>query len=65
MKHLIAHRCLDNHNYKENSILAAINTLNKEYIDGIEIDLRFTKDKKIVMYHNLLYNLKSLGIVYK
>lgn len=61
MKHLIAHRCLDNHNYKENSILAAINTLNKEYIDGIEIDLRFTKDKKIVMYHNLLYNLKSIN----
>ncbi len=61
MKYLIAHRGLDNHKYKENSIKAVLNTIDKEYISGIEIDLRFTKDKKIVMYHNLLYNLKSIN----
>ena len=41
---LIAHRCNDNHNYRENSIKSAFEALNKEYIDGIEIDLRITKD---------------------
>ncbi len=58
---LIAHRSKNNHNYKENSIMASIDTLNKDYIDGIEIDIRFTKDKKIIMYHNYLYNMKIVN----
>lgn len=55
---LIAHRGLNNHQYSENSIKGCLDALNKEYIDGIEIDIRFTKDKKLIMYHNYLYNLK-------
>ncbi len=61
MRYLIAHRSLDDHKYKENSINAALDCLNKKYISGIEIDVRMTKDHKIVMYHNLLYNLNSIS----
>lgn len=52
MYKLIAHRALDNHKYKENSIEAFINCLDKDYIDGIEIDVRITKDKKLILNHN-------------
>lgn len=64
MKYLIAHRSLDNHNYPENSLLGAIDCLTKDYISGIEIDVRITKDKKLVMYHNLLYNLNGINKLY-
>jgi len=52
MYKLIAHRALDNHKYKENSIEAFINCLDKDYIDGVEIDVRITKDKKLILNHN-------------
>ena len=52
MYKLIAHRALDNHKYKENTIEAFINCLDKDYIDGIEIDVRITKDKKLILNHN-------------
>ena len=56
----IAHRGNDNHEYKENSIDALIYCLNQEYIDGVELDIRITFDNKIVIYHDMLYKLKSI-----
>ena len=46
--YLIAHRGLDNHKYSENSFKAILTSLNEKYIDGVEFDVRITKDKKIV-----------------
>ena len=61
MKYLIAHRGLDNHKYKENSIKGILNSLSKDYVSGIEVDIRFTKDKKIIMYHDLLSDFKIIS----
>ena len=55
---LIAHRGNDNHKYLENTKEAVIYCLNKEYIDGIEIDIRVTKDKEFVLSHNMLIDKK-------
>lgn len=57
MRKLIAHRALNNHLYKENSILALNDCLTKEYIYGIELDVRMTKDKKLILYHNFTKDL--------
>lgn len=51
---IIAHRGNDNI-HKENSYEAIINSLNKDYIDGIEIDIRFTKDCKFIISHDPFY----------
>lgn len=61
MRYLIAHRGLDNHDYKENSIKGVLDSLDKDYIQGVEIDIRFTKDKKIVMHHNMLYDFRIIN----
>ena len=58
---LIAHRGNDNHNYKENSEEGIIFSLSKSYIDGIECDIRLTKDNEIVLSHNTLIDFKSNG----
>ena len=50
----IAHRGMDNHNLKENTIDALLYCLNQEYISGIEFDIRITKDKNIIIYHDML-----------
>lgn len=52
MKKLIAHRGNNNHSYKENSKEALLNCLNKSYISGVELDIRVTKDKKFIIYHD-------------
>ena len=49
---LIAHRANNNHEFSENSKNAIINVLSKDYIDGIEIDVRITKDKRLVLIHD-------------
>lgn len=59
--YLISHRGLDNHIYSENSLKAIESVLNKDYIDGIEIDVRITKDKKIVLIHDPVIDLISNG----
>lgn len=51
----IAHRGLDNHKYYENTKDALIESLNKDYIDGVELDIRLTCDNKFVIYHNSSY----------
>lgn len=50
----IAHRGIDNHKFKENTKEALLECLNKNYISGIEFDIRITKDKKIIIYHDML-----------
>lgn len=43
---IISHRGNDKENFKENTILAIKNSLSKSYIDGVEFDIRLTRDKK-------------------
>lgn len=57
---LISHRGNDNHIYKENTIEALNYSLNQEYIDGVELDIRMTNDKKIVINHNIIHNSKII-----
>jgi len=58
---LIAHRANDNHKFSENSKNAIISCLNYDYIDGVEIDVRITKDKKLVLMHNPIIDFDSDG----
>lgn len=51
---LIAHRANDEI-HKENSLEAILNSLTKSYIDGIEIDIRLTKDYNFIIHHNPFY----------
>ena len=57
----IAHRANNNHKYLENTKEAIIECLKKEYIDGIEIDIRTTKDREFVLIHNMLIDKISNG----
>lgn len=57
--YFIAHRGNDNHKYITNTTKALINSLNKDYIAGVELDIRMTKDKKIVIFHNFLIDDKN------
>lgn len=61
MLNLIAHRALDNNKYQENTKEAINDSLSKDYISGIEIDARMTKDKKIVIIHDMTINRVSNG----
>lgn len=58
---LIAHRANNNHGYSENSLPAILDVLDKNYIDGIEIDVRITKDKRLVLIHDLVIDFLSDG----
>ena len=51
---IIAHRANDGI-HEENSLEAILNSLEKEYIDGIEIDIRLTKDNKLIICHDPFY----------
>lgn len=57
---LIAHRGLTNKDIKENTLDAFKNALKKGY-NGIELDIRYTKDKKIVVHHDIFINRTSNG----
>lgn len=59
---IIAHRGNNNHEFKENTLDAILASINKEYVDGVELDIRMTKDKKIVVIHDYLINEVSDGI---
>lgn len=58
--YIISHRANNNHGFKENSLEAIKEVLSKEYIDGVEIDVRLTKDKKIILHHGLIISKKGL-----
>lgn len=60
---LISHRGNDDHNNKENSVKAIKYSLRKNYIDGVEIDIRLTKDNKIILYHDNFINGKLVSLL--
>lgn len=49
----IAHRGNDSKTWIENSIQGLTHAIEKDYIDGVELDVRMTKDKKIVVIHGI------------
>jgi len=55
MSHLLIHRGLAKKNFAENTIPSFRYCFKKNY--GIETDIHFTKDNKIVCFHN--FNLKN------
>lgn len=57
---IIAHRGIHD-KYKPNTKEALLQALNDSYIDGIELDIRITKDKKIVIIHDPIINFISNG----
>ena len=57
---LIAHRGNDSHSFKENTKEALLWCLKQDYIEGVELDIRLTKDKKFIIYHNTSF--LELGI---
>ncbi len=59
--HLVAHRGKDSHLYSENSLKAINTSLNQNYIDGIEIDVRITKDNEVVLIHDAVIDFISDG----
>lgn len=51
---IIAHRGNDDI-HKENSLEAILNSLEQEYVDGVEFDIRKTKDGKFIINHDPFY----------
>lgn len=49
---VIAHRGNGNHKFKENTVKAIVSSLSEDYVDGVEFDVRMTKDKKLIIYHD-------------
>ncbi len=58
----ISHRGIDDHCFLENTKDAIEQSLMKNYIAGVEFDIRMTKDKKFILYHNML--IEDNGIFY-
>ena len=46
MKNLIAHRGNNNHGFQENTKEALLESLHTDYIAGVELDIRKTKDNQ-------------------
>lgn len=57
----IAHRANNNHKFSENSKNAIVDCINTDYIDGVEIDVRITRDKKLVLIHDPVIDFISDG----
>jgi len=47
---------------KENTKKAILNSLNVDYVDGVEFDIRMTKDNKFVLCHEPFYNGKLISV---
>ena len=58
---IISHRGSNVSKYKKNTKQALLTAINLDFIDGIEFDVRITKDKKIVIIHDPIINLVSNG----
>ncbi len=58
---IISHRGSNISRYKPNTKQALLTAINLDFIDGIEFDIRMTKDKKIVIIHDPIINLVSNG----
>lgn len=61
----IAHRGFKNKTAKENSLKAFKNAIKDDYFSGFELDIRESKDKKIVVIHDLFIDRvsKKSGLV--
>lgn len=59
MNKIIAHRG-NSWNYPENSMSSILDAYQKTYCDGVELDIRMTKDGKLIVSHymNLLLTVK-------
>ena len=60
---IIAHRGLISNEIKENTLESYLNAIRNGY-DGIELDIRKTKDNKIVCLHDAFINRTSNGSGY-
>lgn len=66
MINFYSHRARDSHSFKDNSKEAINFVLNKSYIAGVELDIRLTKDKKLVIYHNPFVILNNkIKVIYE
>lgn len=66
MINFYSHRARDSHNFKDNSKEAINFVLSKSYIAGVELDIRLTKDKKLVIYHNPFVILNNkIKVIYE
>lgn len=65
MRKWIAHRGNNNHGYKENTKEALLTALETDYIAGVELDIRKTKDNQLVIIHNptIAWTSDGTGIV--
>ncbi len=61
MRKWIAHRGNNNHGFCENTKEALLTSLETEYIAGVELDIRKTKDNQLVIIHNPTISLTSDG----
>lgn len=57
---IISHRG-NGFEYEGNTKEAILKALSVDYIDGVEFDIRITKDKKIVIIHDFVINFVSNG----
>ena len=60
---IIAHRGLTSNQIKENTLASFLNAIRNGY-DGIELDIRKTKDNKIIVLHDAFINRTSNGFGY-
>lgn len=58
---IISHRGSNISVYNKNTKEALISALETNFVDGIEFDIRITKDKKIVIIHDPIINFVSNG----
>lgn len=58
--YLISHRGNNKHKYIENTYEAINSSLKEEYIDGVEFDIRKTKDNKFVLSHSMFNKEKII-----
>lgn len=61
MKKIIAHRGIHNDKIKENTYLSISMAFNNNSIEGIECDLRLTKDNYVVIIHDSYIDRTSNG----
>lgn len=66
MSYIISHRA-NGGRYKENTKEAILDVLTYAYVDGVEIDVHMTQDKKFVVHHNgfILCENKSVQFIHK
>ena len=61
LNNLIAHRGINSSLFGENTKEGIVDALDRSYVSGIEIDVRITRDNKIVVIHDMSINRTSDG----